>query len=545
MCFRLFEEHVYYVFELFSDDSLRCAQQLLAIPLNEEFKEYGIVDVLLNLSLSKFYDNYYSIFGTLVMHNLCTLEEKTEDIFYSYVSQLLAETDKLDSWVLNTMVNICSFWFNMEFCKIRTSSDDINVEGENSDEIRKDLIRQKNSRLFKTLFKPSNCANNYNLRLIEKISRLVYMDRLLTYSPTDLESEIRALGVSKDFKNKPYEHLLFLNMLHFNKLADEENELRNRRIVSFINNYTNKPYLKEQPKHLFSETKETKDYDEVIHTDEDLILNTQATNTNLTNSQLDLNTNLTSIQVDLNSNLTNTQTANLVSAGNVEVWKRDDLILLFWDTLLIFGSKSMTHLYRLLEFHSDVLKMFETPESPFEESLPYKVMWQTVVTFERDHKRLELSFDFFIRNNVFTCPMILKFLFTLPANVLMSNFFFYAVNSVFSEVHSRLVNFRESYKVALRELAGTVAMEAKKQELDTVELDYFNFFEQFVRLVSDRLSTSDANIRKVLEELLVRKLVKYSLQEKVNIKLYNSVTNVHETVKVTLYILAMPSYLLP
>uniref|UniRef100_A0A3B0MJK7 MIF4G like, putative n=1 Tax=Theileria annulata TaxID=5874 RepID=A0A3B0MJK7_THEAN len=530
----LFEEHVYYVFELFSDDSLRCAQQLLAIPLNEEFKEYGIVDVLLNLCLSKFYDNYYSIFGTLVMHNLCTLEEKTEDIFYSYVTQLLAETDKLDSWVLNTLVSISSFWFNMEFCKIRTTSDDINIEGENSDELKKDQIRQKNSRLFKTLFKPNNCANNYNLRLIEKVSRLVYMDRLLIYSPSELESEIRALGVPKDFKNKPYEHLLFLNMLHFNKLADEENELRNRRIVSFINNYTNKPYLKEAPKHLFSETKETKDYDEVIHTDEDVVLNSQVTSMETTN-----------LQEEINTNLTNTKSGSLMSDENAEVWKRDDLIMLFWDTLLIFGSKSMTHLYRLLEFHSDVLKMFETVELPFEESLPYKVMWQTVMTFERDHKRLELSFDFFIRNNVFTCPVILQFLFTLPDNVLLSNFFFYAVNSVFSEVHSRLVNFRENYKVALRELAGTVAMEAKKQELDAVELDYFNFFDHFVHLVSDRLSSSEPKLAKVMEEILVRKLVKYSFQEKLNLKLYNSVSNVHETVKVILYRLAMPSYLSP
>ncbi|BAM38920.1 conserved hypothetical protein [Theileria orientalis strain Shintoku] len=529
----LFEEHVYYVFDAFGDDSLRCAQQLLAIPLNEEFKEYGIVDVLLNLALSNFYNNYYSVFGILVMHNLCTLERKTEDIFYSFVSQLLVETDRLDCNVLNTLISICSFWFNMEFCKIRRSASDMTIEGENSDELQKELTREKNSRLFKTLFKPSNCANNYNLRLIEKISRLVYMDRLLTYSPRELEAEIKALNLLRDFKNKPHEHQLFLNMLHFNKLAPEENDLRNRRIITFINNYTNKRHLREAPKHLFSQTKETRDYDEVVHADEDL----EASAQNQGDEQHSFDLEHPSDKAAMSEGAAGD------AGSDGPVWERDELVMLFWDTLLIFGSKSMTHLYRLFEFHADVVKMLDTGDAPFEQSLPYKVMWQTLRTFERDQKKMELSFDFYVKRNVVNSLLVLQFLMTLPPEHLLTNFFFYALNSLFSEIHARLLAFREAYKVASRDLAGTIAMEAKKEELDSAESDYFSLLSLFVTLVSERLPGSDANLAKVLEELLLKVLVRYAMADNFVLRLYQAHQSVHERVKVTLYRLSMPSYL--
>ncbi|UKJ87888.2 hypothetical protein MACJ_000329 [Theileria orientalis] len=529
----LFEEHVYYVFDAFGDDSLRCAQQLLAIPLNEEFKEYGIVDVLLNLALSNFYNNYYSVFGILVMHNLCTLEWKTEDIFYSYIAQLLVETDRLDCNVLTTLISICSFWFNMEFCKIRKTTNDIAIEGENSDELQKELTREKNSRLFKTLFKPNNCANNYNLRLIEKISRLVYMDRLLTYSPRELEAEIKALNLLRDFKDKPFEHQLFLNMLHFNKLSPEENDLRNRRIITFINNYTNKRHLREAPRHLFSQTKETRDYDEVVHADEDLEVS--ASNQGDQKDSFDLQ--------HPSDKVPSSEGINGDLAPDGPVWQRDELVMLFWDTLLIFGSKSMTHLYRLFEFHSEVVKMLDTGDAAFKQSLPYKIMWQTMKTFERDQKKMELSFDFFVKRNVVNSLLVLQFLMTLPSSSLMTNFFFYALNSLFSEIHARLISFREGYKIASRDLAGTIAMEAKKEELDAAESDYFNLLSLFVRLLSDRLPDSDANTAKVLEELLLKILVGYAMADNFVLRLYQTHQNVHERVKLTLYRLSIPSYL--
>ncbi|AFZ80148.1 hypothetical protein BEWA_030000 [Theileria equi strain WA] len=495
----LLEEHASNIIQIFHDDSSQCATQLFNIPLNQRYKEYAIVDMLINMGLPSRYKHYYSLFGVMVVHNLCGMEERIEGIFTNFFSQLLAGINSVNLAVVNTIIIIASYWFSLEFCKIR--------KPENSEvKLDKEVLKEKNSKLFKLVFRPPGpCVHNYNARVLDKVSRLVYMDRLVTYSPKELQAEIElsiAPPIDTTFKDKPLEHKVFLNLLHFNKLNPEENELRNGRIIGFINNYTNRTPLKELPTHLFSENR-THD-------------------------------------VEMDDAL-----EPAAPASNEKPWTKDELVLIFWETLIAFGSKSLTHLLRLYELHAQILKVFESQDQdlPFEETTSCKVMLHTFNLLKRDGKRLELSFEFFIRKNVFSCIDVLKFLFlVLPNDDIVCNAFFFILHTLFTDIKHRLETFRESFKVASRDLAGTVAMEAKKQELDSAESDYYNLVALVVKLVDDKMKHATPCLNFILINVLKRVLFCFALSDTIFPRIFLEHPNVHDSIKTLLYQFSISNY---
>ncbi|ORM39629.1 uncharacterized protein BXIN_0010 [Babesia sp. Xinjiang] len=386
----IFEEHVLHTVFAFMDDAMLCANQLLKIPFNNDYAEHAIVQVLVNMMLAPIYKRHFTMFAVLVMQHMCNVQPKIEEVFLNIYSQLKDKATALDPGVLADLISSGAYWFSVEFCKVRkepskskyqrgqaeAGANGMEVEAQVTEDMTKEKIKQKNERLFSIMFKPDNNEHiNFNQRLLDAIARLVYMDRLLIFSPESLRESIKATvqpapaTLQQLLRDKTIEHRIFINLLHFNKLAKEENELRNQRIIGFINNLVGKEPLKEMPSNLFAEDKTP----EVVMTDA------------------------------------------ATDPSGVKTWNRDDLVLIFWESVVILGNKSLTHLLRLIEFHGEVLKNYISHEQSgaFEDTICYKVLLLTRNTLKNDTKKFELVTDELLRQKIVTpadaCRFVYRF----------------------------------------------------------------------------------------------------------------------------------------
>ncbi|EDO06981.1 uncharacterized protein BBOV_IV006210 [Babesia bovis T2Bo] len=409
----IFEEHVVHTVYAFMDDATMCAKQLLNIPFNDEYAEHAIVGTLVNMMLSPFYKNHYTMFGVLVIQHMCNVHPKIETIFHSVYSQIADNIGVFDPAVVESIITIGAYWFSVEFCKVRKESpkvqqedvemdDNIHVDQPSSEEETKEKIRLKNQLLFSIMFKNVDPSPfNFNQRLLDSISRLVYMDRLLAFSPAGLKDSITAVvqpamvNLQQALRNKTVEHRMFINLLHFNKLTTEENELRNRRIIGFIGNLVGKEPLKELPTNLFAEDKMP---DVEMVDDKD-------------------------------------------GQPTVKTWSRDELILIFWESVLLFGNKSLTHLLRLIEFHGEVLKNFisEEQNGAFEDSISFKIMVLTRETLKTDTKKFELVIDNLIREGILPPADVCRYVFRgYPSTEFFSNHAFCLMQNAFAFVRGNI-----------------------------------------------------------------------------------------------------------
>ncbi|GIX63923.1 nuclear cap-binding protein, putative [Babesia caballi] len=417
----LLEEHVLHTVQAFEEDTSLCANQLLLIPFNHEYAEHAIVEVLFNLMLSPIHRRRFAMFAVLVMQHMCSVQPRVETIFLSFYSQLTEDVGRLEPAVVADLLAAGAYWFSVEFCKVRKASsaakprggglqsEELGMEVEEpevpeSEDVVKEKIRQKNELLFSVMFKPGNASPiNFNQRLLDKISRLVYMDRLLVFSPEALKDSIRAAvlpaapNLQHALRGKPEENKLFLNLLHFSKLSAEEHQLRNQRIIGFINNLVGKAPLKAVPSNLFAEQK------------------------------------LPDVKMaDPGEPADSAEAAQAPESAdpegapqNARLWLRDDLVLIFWESLLIFGSKSLSHLLRLVELHGEVLTGFlpREPQGSFEDALACKVLALTRDTLKSDTKKFELVVEALLRQHILPPADACRFVYRLyPSPEFFSNY---------------------------------------------------------------------------------------------------------------------------
>ncbi|GBE59591.1 nuclear cap-binding protein [Babesia ovata] len=478
----LFQEHVIHTIHVFMDDTDLCARQLIKIPFNHYYGDRAILEILFNMMLSPIYRQHFSMFGILVIHNLCNIEHKMEGYFHDLYSQLTDYIPRLDPTVVSDLITVGAYWFSVEFCKVRkllastklyklrqkaeACGMDIEADRKEQAEIEeqvKEAIKVKNKELFSAMFEHNvRSPLNFNQRLLDKISRLVYMDKLLNYAPESLKDSIRAavqvapLNVQQAFRDKPIEHRVFLNLLHFNKLTAEENELRNRRIESFINNLVGKEPLKELPPNVFAESK----IPDVEMTDE----------------------------------------AEVTADPTVKRWSREELILIFWESLVIFGNKSLTHLMRLLEFHGEVLKRFiaNDQEGAFQDSIAFKALRLTHQTL-KNTKKFELVMGELLKLNVISPADACRLVFHhFPTSEFFSNHSLTIIDCAFDIARDRVEHARtrlsdpsgnaELHRTALEEREGWM------RQLTLTLLELANNF--MMQRMGDSLESSLTNIVK-------------------------------------------------
>ncbi|GFE53819.1 nuclear cap-binding [Babesia ovis] len=418
----IFEEHVLHTVYAFMDDTTLCAKQLLSIPFNDEYAEHAIVEILFNMMLGPIYKQHFTLFAVLVMQHMCNVQPKIENVFHNIYSQITDNIAMFEPGVVTDIITAGAYWFSVEFCKVRKErarvqqkvgmqmdTDGMQVEDTVSDkqdaeQETKEKVRQKNEMLFSIMFKTNNNHPlNFNQRLLDSISRLVYMDRLLAFSPEPLKESIKDSvqpvppNLHHALRDKTVEHRLFINLLHFNKLTTEENELRNQRIIGFIRNLVGKEPLKELPSNLFAEDK----VQDIEMSDAPAVDN----------------------------------------AVGIKTWSRDDLLLIFWEAVLILGNKSLTHLLRLIEYHGEVLKNFISQEQSgaFEDSAACKILVLTRETLKSDTKKFELIVDALLRQKIMPPSDVCRFVFRCyPTNEFFSNHSFCVLDYAFGLVKTRI-----------------------------------------------------------------------------------------------------------
>ncbi|KAK1934833.1 hypothetical protein X943_002069 [Babesia divergens] len=479
----LLQEHVLHTVHAFKDDTALCAKQLLMLPHNSAYREYAIVEVLFNVMLSPIYNRHFTMLAVLVMQEMCNVEPRIEVIFLESYSKLVNIIPQLDTDVVCNMLNIGSYWFAVEFCKLRKdrpsqNQDDTDKVTENrsmdvedvmdATEEMKEMIREKNAKLFSVMFKQDDSIVNFNNRLLDKISRLVYVDRLLAYSPEDLKDNIKTViqppipSVQHALRDKPLEHKVFLNLLHFNKLNSEENDLRNSRIIGFINKFVNKEPLAEMPRNLFAEDKTA----DVEMTDE-------------TNAGPEGN--------EMHNNIS-------------KRWMQYQLILIFWETLLVFGNKSLTHLMRLIELHGDVLKHFVSHEKnvQFEDSTMFKILRLTHDTLRSNPKKFELVVDALLRMEILQPVEACKFVFVyFPTSDFFSNHSLWILDTAVNFVKDRLENARNRFN---DDVGKSDIMRATLEERET---DMNNLVICLMECINNRLAQGlTTELEEILENIL-------------------------------------------
>ncbi|KAK1441983.1 cap binding like protein [Babesia gibsoni] len=450
----LLEDHVLHTIYAFKNDTALCAKQLLLIPHNSYYKEHAIVEVLFNVMLNPMYNQQLALFCVLVMQEMSTSEPKIEELFEDFYSNLADNMEFLDAAVVQGLVTVGSYWFSVEFCKVRKpalhkngedgindTNGDMEVEPDGTTEEQiKQQIKEKNARLFFAMFKKNNnYVVNFNNRLIDKISRLIYVDRLLNYSPEELKESIKVviqeplLSVQRVFQNKPLEHRVFLNLLHFNKVAPEENDLINSRIIGFIKRYVNREPLTEMPSNLFGDDKTA----DVVMED--------APRDDEGDGTLD---------------------------NGVKRWMRHELILIFWETLLVLGSKTLTHLTRLVENHADSLNYFLSQDNyvTFEESTIFKVLKLTREVLKSDTKKMELIVEMLLKKEVVKPEEACKFVFSyFPNEDFFSNHSLTIIHLAVDFVKTHVDGIRANF-LKDSQNRDSLLMELEKEEIKMHDL---------------------------------------------------------------------------